>query len=392
MFSVVGFIVACAENPAHDHDTIYAERFDQVMANGGYLTEYAPLEPVFGAGAFKAIPAVGATAAKFTEDALIKAEAYAEQNQSDAFIVWADGKIQAERYFNDKSSSSALVSKSLSKPLGAIAVGRAIELGYLRSLDQAVADYITEWQGSPKANIKIRHLLDMRSGLLQQGYSPDADHPWNRAYLAPNHGDVLIHEYPLVTEPGTQYLYSNATAELVAIVIERATKMRYGDFLSQEVLQPLGAQGGQIWVSEVGGLAHSGCCMYLPADTWLRLGVMLLNNGEVQGKAFLSAAFIEEMKQATPQNPYYGLGVWVAGSYVERRGFTGEGGAGPQVLHSEPYLDPSLFLFDGNSNQVVYMLPSINTVILRMGPRPPESPEWDNSFLPNTLIRGLRKP
>jgi hypothetical protein len=40
---------------------------------------------------------------------------------------------------------------------------------------------------------------------------------------------------------------------------------------------------------------------------------------------------------------------------------------------------------------VVYVIPSQRLVILRVGGNPPRSPdsEWDNAFLPNTILRGL---
>jgi hypothetical protein len=51
-------------------------------------------------------------------------------------------------------------------------------------------------------------------------------------------------------------------------------------------------------------------------------------------------------------------------------------------------------MFDGNANQVVYVVPSEQLVILRVGDAPPRMPgaEWDNSYLPNLLIRGTRRP
>jgi hypothetical protein len=40
-------------------------------------------------------------------------------------------------------------------------------------------------------------------------------------------------------------------------------------------------------------------------------------------------------------------------------------------------------------NQVVYIVPSLKLVIVRTGDEPPRVPEWDNTVLPNTIIRGL---
>jgi len=133
--------------------------------------------------------------------------------------------------------------------------------------------------------------------------------------------------------------------------------------------------------------------LMLPAEAWLRLGILLSTDGVWQGKRLLPVGYVNEMRRPTRENPYYGLGVYVAGDYTLRRGF-----AHPEreadsrkVLHSEPYLAPDLFLFDGNANQVVYIIPSERLVILRMGDNPPrgEGQEWDNTVLPNTVLRGI---
>ena len=81
----------------------------------------------------------------------------------------------------------------------------------------------------------------------------------------------------------------------------------------------------------------------------------------------------------------------MAGQYTERRGFANPDRGMPQILHSEPYLAADLYLFDGNANQVVYVVPSQDLVILRTGlpPLRDENTEWDNSYLPNTIIRGI---
>jgi CubicO group peptidase (beta-lactamase class C family) len=52
-----------------------------------------------------------------------------------------------------------------------------------------------------------------------------------------------------------------------------------------------------------------------------------------------------------------------------------------------------VFLFDGNANQVVYVVPSARLVIVRTGNAPPrrDGTEWDNAYLPNTILRGIQR-
>lgn len=371
-----------------DAAAVYRERFDRMMRNPTNFT-YGPMEPVAGTPRYRPIPLVRAGQSRIDGTALASAARYAEANRSSAFIVWRDGRLEAERYFGETRADTLLPSKSLSKPLTAIAIGRAIRLGHIRSLDQPVADFIHEWRGTDRADMRIRHLLDMRSGLLDQGFSQDPDHPWNRAYLDPDHGQYIVDHYPLAHAPGSRFGYANAPSELVALVIERATGRRYADFIGREVLAPIGAHGGEIWVNRVGGLAHSGCCLMLPAQDWLRLAVLLADDGRVGHRRLLPRGYVAEMRRGTAENPHYGLGLWLGSPWQERRGFGAPDVPGPRVLHSVPYRDPNLFLFDGNSNQTVFVSPANRLIILRMGASPPQSPEWDNATLPNLLIDGL---
>ncbi len=378
-----------------DDEAVYQARFAQLFASfraGLGLETYDPLEAVPGARDYQ--PLRAASGASIDPPALQRAREYAAANRSSAFLVWRDGVLEESSYFGDTKAESLLTSRSLAKPMTAIAVGRAMALGKIRSLDQPVADFIPEWRTDERRRlILVRHLLDMRSGFLPQSMSPDPAHILNRAYLHPRHDDIIIREYPVVDAPGSRYEYNNASSEMVAVLIERATGRRYAEFISSEILQPIGAPGGNVWVNRPGGVAHSGCCLMLPAEAWLRLGVLLAADGVWESRRLLPAGYVTEMRRPTRENPYYGLGVYVAGEYTPRRGF-----AHPEreadsrkVLHSEPYLAPDLFLFDGNANQVVYIIPSERLVILRMGDSPPrgEGKEWDNTVLPNTVLRGI---
>lgn len=380
---------------AAEDEAVYQARFAQLFASfraGLGLETYEPLEPVPGAAKYAALPL--ASRPSIDPSALQRAREYAAANRSSAFLVWRDGVLEESSYFGDTKAESLLTSRSLAKPMTAIAVGRAMALGKIRSLDQPVADFIPEWRGDERRRlILVRHLLDMRSGFLPQSMSPDPAHILNRAYLHPRHDEIIIREYPVVDVPGSRYEYNNASSEMVAVLIERATGRRYAEFISSEILQPIGAPGGNVWVNRPGGVAHSGCCLMLPAEAWLRLGILLAADGVWQGRRLLPTGYVTEMRRPTRENPYYGLGVYVAGDYTPRRGF-----AHPErepdsrkVLHSEPYLASDLFLFDGNANQVVYIIPSERLVILRMGDNPPrgEGQEWDNTVLPNTVLRGI---
>ena len=347
---------------------------------------------MIGAGDWASLPAAAPAERTVSDAALQEAERYAEVNNSNAFIVWRNGKIERETYFGGHTRTSPINSFSLAKQVTAFAIGRALMLGNIASLDQPVADFVTEWRGDPRREeILVRHLLDMRAGFLPQLPPQGPEDILSRTFLHPRHDEIIVAEYPVIDEPGTRYEYNNAAGDMVAVLIGRATSRRYAEFVGTEIWRKIGAMGGTVWVNRPGGMAHAGCCMLAPAENFFRLAIVMLQDGVWEGERILPDGYVREMITPTAQNPYFGLSIWVAGRYAERRGFANPDRGMPQILHGEPYLAADLYLFDGNANQVVYVVPSQDLVILRTGFPPPlnDSAEWDNSYLPNTIMRGI---
>lgn len=375
-------------------EELYMSRFTALTSgmsgqNGGF--SYDPLEAVPGASSWGPLPATDNTQqSTILIDAIDKAEAYAAERNSQAFIVWRKGKLERVTYFNGADEDTLIVGRSLAKPITVIAVGRAIQKGYIESLDQPVSDFITEWKGTDREAMLIRHLLDMRTGFLRQALATEADDILNRAYLHPYHDDIIINDYPLTHVPGERYDYSNATSEMIAPVIERATGVRYAEWVSEEVLKPIGAKGGEVWINRPGGTAHSGCCIMLPARSFFRLGMLSYFDGMWGNERLLPEGYVAETKTVTPQNQWTGMGLYVAGEYRERRGAANPDLENMQLTqHAERYLAKDLYLYDGNANQVVYIVPSEDLVIMRVGNMPPRDKRWDNTFVPNTIMRGI---
>ncbi|MCU0759635.1 MAG: serine hydrolase [Steroidobacteraceae bacterium] len=388
------FVVDVTGRFSAAEDALYQRRLDLRARTLADFETYDTVEPVPGAARHRPLPAATARSRSIAPQALDAAAAYAASMPSSALFVWHRERLQLERHFGGRAPQDPILGRSLAKPLAAIAIGRAIALGRIRSLEQPVAELLPEWRGDPRrSRIRIHHLLDGTAGFLPQGFSVRREDVLNLAFLHPRHDEIIVHDYPVVAEPGSEFSYNNAQFDLVAVLVERATGRRYHEFVGEELLRPIGAAGGEVWVNRPGGVAHAGCCIQLPPETWLRLGVLLAQDGQWSGRRLLPRGFVARMATGTPANPHYGLGVYVAGPYVERRGWAGPQRTPPalQVLHSEPYLARDLFLFDGNGNQVMYIVPSERLVILRTGTGPKRPLEWDNSRLPNVLMRGIRR-
>ncbi len=139
---------------------------------------------------------------------------------------------------------------SATKLITCTAVMQLVEKGKV-SLDSPVADYLPEYKylkvkcGSgvvPAKNIlTIRHLLSMQSGLNYNLQAPSIlkvlEDTQNQATTR-----QIIKELanePLEFEPGTHFLYS-LSHDVLGAVIEVASGQKFGEYLKEHILKPLG--------------------------------------------------------------------------------------------------------------------------------------------------------
>lgn len=362
----------------------------------GY-TWYQPTEQIAGShDSFFEVVDVGQRT--ISEDALGAASSYAESNASESLLVWHRGALQHEEYWLGHAQGDVVNSRSMHKMAGGLLIARAIADGHIDSLDDSVTKYIAAWRGTEKDAITIRNVLQMSSGL--RWFSIRDTPPFglsSRRYLDPHWDEVLLEEIEMSFEPGTEYDYSDTTADVMPHIIQGATGKRYADYFSEALLKPLGASGGFIWINREGGMPHGGCCLMLPPETWLRFGIMVLNGGAWDGKQLLPEDWMADMLHPSANKEHFGLMIWLGTPYLERRLYHRPESPinqvpKPGVYNSEPFLADDLFMFDGAEGRMVYVVPSEDLVIVRTGFRPPAGrSEWDNAFLPNTIMRGIMR-
>lgn len=396
-FKVLGGTIAVcivAAGAIYLQDTRFWDRYYLIATNKGVLpqsgwedSEY----PVTG-GQHTLLELTKPEDRTISAEALVNVTNYAEARKSTSLLIWHKGQLQAREHFKDYTADSLIVGKSMAKMVVSLVIARAIKEGYIEGLDEPVANYITEWQGTEKAKITIRHMLNMSAG-LEPFYTLDMSpfSNFTRTYIAGHNEDYLINGYDVINEPGTVYDYSQVISDLLGLVLERATNRPYGEYLSQSLIVPLEAQGGEVMMNRPDGLAHTGCCLLLPSESWLRIGIMLANKGVVNNTSLFPENWMNDYLEPSPANPAMGLHIWLGEPYLPKRSWTEVGTPTRYgVTHSEPYLASDLFLFDGSGNQVVYIIPSLELVIVRTGAfSRGKGKGWDNAYIPNTVIRGI---
>ena len=312
------------------------------------------------------------------------ASKYAEEHKSKSLIVQHKGNIIYEDYWKNTQGDSLFGLHSLTKTMNALLMGHAIEDGFIESVDIPASNFINEWKGTEKENITIRDLLNMAGGLKEDyNFSPTSQRIQRIMGTDITSANLMVN----VDAPaGTVFSHVNPNSQALGIIIQRATRQRYGEYFSAKIWQPLGARDAYFFVDQEGGMVHADCCMWASIRDMVRVGEMLLNKGVFNGKQILPAGWVDEMIVPSKANVNYGMQIWLGNEYTKNRPYDARSEAFSNI-HNEPYKTEDVFYMDGLGKQRLYMVPSKSLVILRTGDN---SREWDDAMLPNLFIEALK--
>ncbi len=125
---------------------------------------------------------------------------------------------------------------SVTKSFTAMAILLLEDDGKL-SVNDEITRFIPDYPVAGK-KITIAHLLHHTSGIASY---TDAPHGRIAATLKTS-GEIvnLIKAAPMVNVPGEEFVYNNSGYYLLGAVIEKASGMRYADFLAKRIFTPLG--------------------------------------------------------------------------------------------------------------------------------------------------------
>jgi len=296
--------------------------------------------------------------------ALEVAARYAGEHRSLALIVSRHDHIVFERYWQGTGFDTPADAQSFTPLLAALAAGTAFSHRLIAWPDQPVDAFISEWSHDARGEITVRNLMQMSSGLAR------ADGRTPRDITAA----LLLHTQ-LAATPGVKRLDQESDPQLLALVIERASRQRYASYLSQALWRRIGAADAWLQLDHPGGTALADCCMLAHQGDWIRVGQLLLRDGNYRGDEVMRPGWITLMRTPAQSDPHYG-------AYVRVRWTPAPG--------QEALATRDVFAVEGEGGNRLWLVPSLQIAILCTGPAHGRDAAWDDARLPNLIIRAAR--
>ncbi|MBT0607869.1 serine hydrolase domain-containing protein [Aequorivita echinoideorum] len=268
-----------------------------------------------------------------------------------AFLIIKNDSILYEKYADGYSEKSQTNSFSMAKSITSALLGKAIDDGFIKSLEQPVGDFYPQFQDT---GLTVGDLSSMASGLnWDESYS----NPFGmtaRAYYGSDLSKTILNLQ--VTEtPGKAFKYLSGNTELLAMVIQKATKKQLAEYMRESFWQPMGAENPALWQVDdaENKLVKAYCCLGSNARDFARFGKLYKDYGRWNGRQLLDSTFVaKSIEPRFAESQEYGYGFWL--SY---------------------FMGKKIFAMRGILGQYVIVIPEDDIVIVRLGHKRGEKTE-----------------
>jgi CubicO group peptidase (beta-lactamase class C family) len=294
-------------------------------------------------------------------------EASLYANYTDGMLILHKGEVVYERYFGclEEDGKHAIMSmtKSITGLLGEILVAEGV-------LDDTllVRDVIPEIGDSAFASATVRQVMDMTTGVqYSENYSdPNADIwvysraasplPKPEGYDGPNG----YWEYLQQAEPegnhGDAFHYKTINSDMLGWMISRVTGKAVTDLASERLWRRMGAEMDAYQTVDGKGVPFAGGGVTAGLRDLGRLGLLMLNGGEINGERLFPAEVVETIAAGGDQSKFRGFGTIPNGSYTSQW----------WVFHN----DHGAYAARGVHGQTIYVDPTAEMVLVRLASFP----------------------
>jgi CubicO group peptidase (beta-lactamase class C family) len=264
-------------------------------------------------------------------------------------LYWRDSLVYEQ--YNECNISTLSNSFSMAKSITSVLIGKAIEEGFIESIDDRVGRYLDGFNQGADTLLTIRHLLEMTSGIpFGESYNSPLGY-MAKAYFGKNLEEAT-RSYHVQETPGKKWAYEGGNTTLLGLILKRATGMSVSDYCASRLWGPIGAENDAFWnLDHENGIEKTFSGFYATARDFARVGLLYMHEGVHHGDTIISPQWVRQ--SITPH--YVADEKGEACSWYGRQWWMGQ------------HEGHSFFLCRGLRGQYVVCVPEKELVLVRLG-------------------------
>jgi CubicO group peptidase (beta-lactamase class C family) len=274
-------------------------------------------------------------------------------------IIARKGEVWSEDYRLGRTAADRLTSWSMAKSVTSLLLGIAIDQGLVKSLDDLAQDYVPSLKGTVHGQTKIRYLINMISG-IDVVYDRDTVRindagirGRENARARDTDAEQLVRNWQGIThEPGKHFSYSELSALTIGMVLRAVSHMSLAEFAQVNLWQPMGAQSDATWLTDSLGKEYNCIGFAACLRDWSRLGQLIAQQGQMQGRQVISRGWIDDYYAFGPQDARVRFGLV-------------EDGEGYKNFYWHPRPNGAWLMMNGKHGQRVLVDRATQTVLVQ---------------------------
>ena len=246
-----------------------------------------------------------------------------ESREDPSGLIVHKGKILTQWGPTDRADMTFSVAKSYLS----LCAGVAFDQGLIKDLDETVSNSIVDplFQNQQNQLITWRHLLHQTSEWEGELWGKKDLIDRNRDLNLPPNTPSKKGTHRDLKKPGEFWEYNDVRVNVLSYALMMLFIKPLPVILNEQIMTPLGASNTWRWegyrnsfveidsqkMQSVSGGAHWGGGLFISSLDHALVGLLILREGEWNGKQIISRDYIEMLKSACPKNPDYGFLWWL---------------------------------------------------------------------------------
>ena len=283
----------------------------------------------------------------------------------DSLLISHRGKLVFESYYHRGRINLSHPQASATKTYTGLALGRAIQLGYLTmdDLHKPVIGFLDEIDTSDLVEaaekVTLHQALTMRSGIRIEDEKAEEFEQYRDLI----DGQKLVQSIfeqsdPITDEVLTEFAYGNYSSMMVVQVIDAVVPGGAENFIKTELLQRMGLAGYE-WRIGLGGLPAGGWKSSFTSRDMLKFGTLAMSKGKWNEEQLIPEAYLAK---ATSRILYNGdERIFGGGKDVSGQGYGYFWWSGDLKVGDKTYFATSA---QGGGGQFIILIEELDLVIV----------------------------
>jgi CubicO group peptidase (beta-lactamase class C family) len=302
-------------------------------------------------------------------------------NYTDGMLILHQGRIIYEKYFGCLDQAGKHGAMSMTKSMTGLLAEILVAEGKLD--DKAlVSSVVSELKDSAFGNATVRQVMDMTTALdFSEDYSDPKAGIWVYAAAAnplpkpaDYKGPVGYYAYlQTLQQKGTHgdaFGYKTVNSDALGWIIARTTGRSMADFFSDQIWSKIGAEQDAYMTIDALGTPFAGGGLSAGLRDLGRIGLLMLNEGKLNGQQVFPAAAVESIKAGGSKGAF------------EKGGFKSLPGGSYRGMWWVFHNDHGAFAARGVHGQTIYVDPTADMVIVRFA----SHPQAKNAYIDPTSL------